>query len=553
MDEKLMDKIIKDEIEKEDIVLPETINLKLKNAYKIIEKQEVNTNNHKKKKINVMKKTAVAATLTIGFLGVASFNPALADNIPGVSQLSKYLRNIYAYNDNMEKYADNINIVQDKNDMKISLEGVTYDESSLKFIYTITSKKKLQWGVQMTNTSLKIDGKELMNYERKEDSSFVDNKRNGEFDIDDVKIEDTEDGGEKYAVINSYDISDLRLGNNIDIDWTLNDIHVQDGNYNKGPWEFKFKTSKEKLMANSRIIDVNHAYDVDGYKYTIDKVIISPVEIKVLSTTDERIYNDMNEVEKKIEEKSKNKRDNYEPMNISIPKLIEGLEDNEENKQLKERYYKLQIINSKLSELEMASIINENGEKFASMVTGKGYKGNSTSIYKPLKDELPKKISFIPSHDVDAAKECEDLGGSGKVDFYNRYIEDKYEYSMDTLKAGMEYKQGKNMTILVNSVTRTDNELKVNYSYKGDFKEIRGGYRDITLIPSNIKIEKSDDKMYYEDILDKMSPYDKYKEVGVGTREVTFNVAKDEKFRVLVNKVKDGHFIKDEVLTIDVK
>ena len=224
----------------------------------------------KKQKNYKFKKIAVAASLVFVIFSTIVANPALAENVPGLNQLSNYLKSIYWFNDNYISSADKINITQKDKGIEINLEGVIYDESSLKFIYTLTSEKKLQWGVQLRKNSLKINGKNIEgNSER--------------IKSDDEKMSNDDDELEKYAVITTFDISDLKLEDKVDIDWTINEIHTWDGNYENGNWRFNFKTSKEALKASSKIVNANYSTEKEGYKYSIDKIIFTPTEIKINS------------------------------------------------------------------------------------------------------------------------------------------------------------------------------------------------------------------------------------------------------------------------------
>ncbi len=543
MEDKLIDKIIKDKVNNEDIKIPESIDLKLKNAYEIIEKTDIKVEKKKlysKKKI--IKRTALAAGLIFGFLGFATINPAFAENIPGIGSLVKYLNNAYSFNSNMGKYADSKNIVQNKNNMEVSLESVIYDESSLKFIYTVTSKEKLQWGVQMRNTSLKINGKEIMKRDK------TDWRKDNEDRIDDVKIEDIKDGGQKYAVINNYDISDLKLDKDINIDWTINEIHLHDGKYNKGPWNFKFKTSKEKLMGDTKVINVNHEYDVEGYKYTLDKIIITPIEMKVLATKDTRVFADLEEAKKKIESKFKGEKVDPHQMSIErINSIIEKIDNTKENQELIEKYYKLRKVEDKMTGFQMGYFLNEKGE-MAIPLSGSGSNGKNIDLYKGFK-ETPKKITFIPRNNVRAY-------GDNDIKQKEQIFKDKYiEVPISDFKAGAEFRQGENMSMLIKSAENKDNTLTLNVDYKGDFKNYRRGY-EILLVPTNRSLEEKIDKNFYEQnddvIRDKRSlsneEIEKYEDA-----KYTFKLEEGKEYKVwLEQEDKDSLDRKNQII-VDVK
>ncbi|MDP4147212.1 MAG: hypothetical protein Q8936_22505, partial [Bacillota bacterium] len=98
MEDKLYDKYIEKHIAaEEEIELPKSIDIKLNKAYDILRQKPEEI---KYKKSGKRKMFAVAASLVlIMFIGL-SINPALAESIPVLNQLSNSLKKIYWFNDN---------------------------------------------------------------------------------------------------------------------------------------------------------------------------------------------------------------------------------------------------------------------------------------------------------------------------------------------------------------------------------------------------------------------------------------------------------------------
>lgn len=518
---------------KNHIEIPTEIDLAIEKGIKRGKEEKI-----KSKRKFKYKKVAVAGTLIVCFLGFSTMNPAFAENIPGIGKVAKYLKNSFDYNSNMEKYGDNINIVQNKNDMEISLEGVIYDEASLKFIYTITSKEKLAWGVQIRNTSLKINGKDVL--KRDKDNSITDR----EFSITDKKIEDLKDGGEKYAVINSYDISDLKLGKDVEIDWSINEVHLHDGIFNKGPWNFKFKTSKEKLAKNTKILDLNKEFEVEGYKYTLNKIIITPVEVKIISTKPEKLSYELIDVCSEIEAKSKVKAgDILDYESDRMVKFIKGLEDTNENRELVEKYYKLNDINNKLKYYMEANITDENGEGVQGS-TGRSNNGFDVMSCRPFKT-MPKKIIITPRNMVEHKK------------WQEMILEEEYlEYSLDDLKQGAEFKQVENKSIVINSVEKNEDTLKLNISYKGIDKLGRFSSNTIGLVEVDRSIKNKCDK-YDSDYIQGGELDKEWAEAQENLESVnlTYKLDKNKKYKIWIAKAynESDYYDVDNRMEFDVK
>lgn len=452
MEDKLISKLIKKEIEtRGENQLPPSIELKLDKAYESIKSDNINIKNGKK---NNKKKYAMAASLAIGLIAIVSFNPVLAEKIPVLNEISKSLKEIYWFNDNYISNASNINITQKDKGIEINLEGVIYDESSIRFIYTLNSDKKLQWGIQMNNSSLKINGKELL---------WENEKYLGDYKkfSDETKISKDGDEIEKYAAVINYDISDINLEDNVEISWEPKEIHTFNGVYAKGNWKFDFKISKETLKNTSKVVNTNYVFEKDGYKKTIEKIIFTPSETKIIEKDDGKLNQDLSNAYMAIER---------EP----------------ENKDQKELLEKLQQIQRQLT-VASYKITDEKGNELK-MLLGKGYGdfgGNRLMfVYRPV-TEVPQKLTFTLLN-------CD----------YDKVT----EIPLKELKTPFEFKQGENMSITVNSIENNNGKVKINATFNGDYVATRVRDRSMSIIPQNIKDFKMIFEMEYsiakDDLLD---------------------------------------------------
>ncbi|MHC1685251.1 MAG: DUF4179 domain-containing protein [Clostridiaceae bacterium] len=466
MEDKLISKLIKKEINNlDENQLPPSVELKLNKAYETIRKDEVNISegneNIKNMKKHNKKRYVMAATIIICLLTIASFNPVLAEKIPVLKEMSHYLKDIYWFSDNIITNASEINITQKDQGIEINLQGVVYDESSIKLIYTLTSDKKLQWGVQMNDSSLKVNGKDILNVSGK-------NIEAEKVIIDDKKISKEDDEIEKYAVVTTFDISDMKLDDNVELSWEPRQIHTFDGVYAKGDWKFGFKISKEALKNSSKIIDTNYVIEKEGYQNIIERIIFTPVETKIVVKHDGKINED-------------------------AYKAYLELEKDPENKEKQEKLAKLNKIDDEMYAF-LYKITDENGNEFK-ILRGRGRGdengGRTTLIYKPV-EKIPEKLTF----------------DSLKND-YNKIT----EIPLKELKAPFEIKQGENMSITVNSIENNNGKIRINATFNGDYIATRIKNGSICIYPKDLKtqeeIYKAADKIEKDNLLDYYSKADK--------------------------------------------
>lgn len=510
MEDKLMDKFIEKEIDKEEeLVIPNSINIKLDKSYEAIRQGNIT---EKQKKNYRFKKIAIAASLVFVIFSTIVANPALANNLPGLNQLLNYFKSNYWFNDNYISNADKINITQKDKGIEINLEGVIYDESSLKFIYTLTSEKKLQWGVQFRKNSLKINGKNIVS-----DGSRMDSEEE--------KISNDDDEVEKYAVITTFDISNLKLENNVDIDWTINEIHTWDTEYESGNWKFNFKTSKNELKANSKILNVNYSIEEEGYKSYIDKIILTPIEVKMIGTEDIRLNKDLEDARNKYEK---------DPIDVEA----------------KERLNRLRRIRQEL-DLGDINITDENGNSLI-MTSGKGVNEAYVYLYKPLKN-LPKKLILTPKDRSDY------IMYDSEENFMYCPSDDQY-IPLEDIKTPFEYNQGENMSVVINSIENSHGKIKINATFKGDFIADRVS-NAFQIIPKGIKYpNKAEEMNKFYDLLDSINAtntqryqYAEKANNDNNTFDYEYELRENEEYNLVFRKIPNGEYKKDKQTSVDIK
>ncbi|GFZ32237.1 hypothetical protein CSC2_27630 [Clostridium zeae] len=491
MEEKLFNRIMEKELSKEEeLKIPDSINIKLGKAYEIIKTDKIDE--IKKRKTNKKRNAIIAASLAFLVLTTVVVTPALADNIPPLKELSQHLKNIYSFNDNYITNATEINMSKTYDGIEVALQGVIYDESSLKFIYTVTSDKKLQWGVQLRKNSLKINGKEILEKTYSE-----------RIGGDETKISKEDDKLEKYAVITSYDISDLKLDDVVNIDWCINEIHTQNYKFAEGNWDFNFKVSKELLKANSKIFDVNYKTNIDGYNFSIDRVVFTPVETKILANYDTKFNADY------------------------YTSLKDGT--------LKE---KLEQIDEEIS-FRGLYICDEKGNALG-MTGGRADNGKEVWTFNPVK-EIPKKIIITPIN--------------LKLNTRNNIVyKDDQFISLKEIKTPLELKQGKDMNFTINSIKQQDNKLKINVTFKGDFIA-RRALEPFVIIPKSMKKYQSNNDLFDSTAfkIRNVASWDYYQKASNinNTLDYEFNLNKDEEYYLVYNKYEDGFFMKDRQMILD--
>lgn len=226
-----------------------------------------------------------------------------------------------------------------------------------------------------------------------------------------------------------------------------------------------------------------------------------------------------------------------------MKKFIKGLDDTEKNKELIQKYYKLSEIENKLMKYRDAKITDENGESLQG-VTGRGDENKVVMTYRPFKT-MPKKVIILPKKNIDEEK------------WYETMFEDGYfKFSLEDLKPGAEFKQAKDKSIVINSVEKSEDILKLNISYKGIDKLERFSMSTICLVETDKSLK---DKTVCDD-----SEYIKHgnldKEMAeaqenLDSVDITYNLDKNKKYDLWIQKShnEDEYYDVNNRIEFDVK
>lgn len=149
MNENYMDEIIKRELKKETIEVPEDIKSKINDTL-------VNLNTRKKKKTKLKIAISVAA-IFVAFLTLGITMPAYAQNIPIIGSIFKLLDN--GFYEEYDEYASDINVTKESNGVKVTISSIVYDGIDLNVAYTVESDKKITTNIFELNKEVTVNGK----------------------------------------------------------------------------------------------------------------------------------------------------------------------------------------------------------------------------------------------------------------------------------------------------------------------------------------------------------------------------------------------------------
>lgn len=253
MEEKLMDKVISDAL-KEDIVLPDIINLKVDKALDNI----INGKKDEKKKRIFNNRFLKAAIIALAIVGVGAIG-IRGENIVSyakmfVDSVFRTMKNDRGINENFDKYSNKIVAEATDNDITIRVTDVFSDGVTLKLGYTVTDKKFKERGKYYSGSiwdnSIYIDGEEAL---------FSNGWSN------DDKVDDN-----TLMVVESHKF-EKRLPAKFNVNWKISNVCEVKGN-----WELNFEVNSEGLAKDSKIIDVNKDYKIGECVYHLKDIIYTP-------------------------------------------------------------------------------------------------------------------------------------------------------------------------------------------------------------------------------------------------------------------------------------
>ncbi len=242
-DAKLDDKDI------EEMPVTELEKAKVKNALK----QSIS----KKKKRKGWKTNVIAAAAVIG-LTVTTIGltfPAYAGNIPIIGDIFRFLDNdktgMY---DNYKEFSTEMNLTQESNGIKITVNDAVFDGETVAITYSIGSDRDLGEELTIFDT---IDVKGA-------------NGMTGSSKIS--KIDDTH-----YVGLDRMTPTGI-TSENIDVNWKIKNLHLLDTEQEiKGNWKFAFSLQ----ATDSQVQLTNQTVEQNGVTVNIEKIAFTPMSFIV--------------------------------------------------------------------------------------------------------------------------------------------------------------------------------------------------------------------------------------------------------------------------------
>lgn len=267
--ELLLDDIIKEKARIENIVLPEDLNIKIRETIN-------NLPDRRKGRGRIIKKTFTAAVITLAALtclGIAF--PTYARNVPFVGSVFKFLSGNNIIDREYVEYSSDVNVSQTSNNIKITINSIVFDGIDLSIGYTVESKKEFKKEPSIFANELKIDGK-TTGFGANGTGDFIDKH--------------TYAGVDNYHLGNLYftkgnkdniDNGDAKIPDRLMVDFNIRTLF--DGT--KGKWDFKFEISTDKLIGNVKQVKTSIDLSEICTNLKVNEIIFTPVNTAVRSTT----------------------------------------------------------------------------------------------------------------------------------------------------------------------------------------------------------------------------------------------------------------------------
>lgn len=257
----LFDDILKEKANNEKLVLPEKLDLKIKDTLN-------NLPERSNKKGKFIKKVGIAAAITLACgVGVSISFPAFARNLPVVSSVFQYLSEKNIIDKDYVRYSADLNMSKSYNGITVTINSIVYDGIDLSIGYTVESQNEIKETPVIIGPNMKINGKTV----------GFGGGGGGEF-----KDKKTYIGVRTVNMAKDYlpkEVTKHIVGGNVKIpDEFIMDFNIRDLSQNmKGKWDFKFKVSTEKIKSNVKSIKTNIDLSAVRPGLKVNEVIISPI------------------------------------------------------------------------------------------------------------------------------------------------------------------------------------------------------------------------------------------------------------------------------------
>ena len=149
----LFDDILKEKANKEKLVLPEKLDLKIEDTLN-------NLPERSKGKGKFIKKVGIAAAIILACgVGISVGFPAFARNLPVVSSVFQYLSEKNIIDKDYVRYSDDLNMSKSYNGITVTINSIVYDGIDLSIGYTVQSENEIKETPVIIGPNIKINGK----------------------------------------------------------------------------------------------------------------------------------------------------------------------------------------------------------------------------------------------------------------------------------------------------------------------------------------------------------------------------------------------------------
>lgn len=275
--ELLIDDILKEKANTEALSLPSDLNLKIKDTISKLP-------DRRKRKSKFVKGAAAAAIITVvTTTSLSAAFPAYARNMPIVNSIFKFLSEKNIIDKEYIEYSTELNLSRTSNNVKVTINSITYDGIDLSIVYTVESKEEMKSEPQIMNEEFKINGTR---------TSF------GSGSTGDFINKNTYVGVVSYLTARDYlpeSIEKSYIGGNVEIPENfLMDFSIKSFSNNlRGLWDFKFKVSSDKIADKVNKVKATVELPKLGKNLKVNEVIFTPIKTVLRTEGDNIQTNDM--------------------------------------------------------------------------------------------------------------------------------------------------------------------------------------------------------------------------------------------------------------------
>lgn len=254
----------------------------LKKAYKIKDAK------YKRSKLRKNIVTSSVASLCI-FFTIGIFTPVIAKSLPVFTNI----RNTLGLKNEYVDYAKDINLTQESNGVKVTLDQIVCDNKNLYISYIIESdtffKDKSIKNISMDNL-IRTDFSQYYNLEGSSAEEISNMIANFPVDYKPIESNSSIDGyllnDTTFIGIASYDLTNFAVPENFKVKLNIDKLWYYPSNSNnfenestEGTWNFEFTVNTSDTKINNKLININETKN----NFTIKNVSISPFSIDIES------------------------------------------------------------------------------------------------------------------------------------------------------------------------------------------------------------------------------------------------------------------------------